>query len=226
MASSILTYLAALESNNNREWYQAHKADFQQANSEFEGLIQSLIFELGKNEPNILMHEPKDLTFRLVRDTRYSHDKSPYNPTFRCHISSAGKLPIPVGYYLSIRPGNRSFFGGGLFADMFKEATNMIRMHINTHAEEFKQIITEPAFQQNFEVRGESLHNVPKEFCKDHPLADFLKFKSWYIEYSVSDDSIDHSQNFISMAVEKYLLMKPFNDFLNDALHGFTMPQR
>lgn len=53
-----------------------------------------------------------DLTFKLVRDTRFSRDKSPYNPAFRAHISSMGKLPIPVGYFIMIKPGNQSFLGG------------------------------------------------------------------------------------------------------------------
>ena len=31
---------------------------------------------------------------------------------------------------------------------------------------------------------------------------------------------------FISYATEKFLLMRPFNDFLNKALEGFVMPER
>ena len=58
------------------------------------------IFILGtmfKIDSSILHNNPKDLTFKIVRDTRFSHDKSPYNPAFRVHISSKGKMPVPVG---------------------------------------------------------------------------------------------------------------------------------
>ena len=106
------------------------KKDYKKANDEFEELIQTLILEIGKFDGSILHNNPKDLTFKLVRDTRFSHDKSPYNPAFRAHISSRGKLPVPVGYYLMIKPGNQSFLGGGLFADMFKGATAMVRDYI------------------------------------------------------------------------------------------------
>ena len=109
----ILKYLTELSDNNNREWYHAHKADYKDANMQFEELLQSLILELGKFDASILHNIPKELTFKLVRDTRFSHDKSPYNPAFRAHISSKGKLPVPVGYYLMIKPGNPSLLCGG-----------------------------------------------------------------------------------------------------------------
>lgn len=122
----ILKYLSDLSENNNREWYHAHKDENKAANAEFEVLIQTLIFRIGEFDNSILHNDPKSLTFKLVRDTRFSHDKSPYNPAFRAHIFSKGKLPVPVGYYLMIKPDNQSFLGGGLFADMFKDATTMI----------------------------------------------------------------------------------------------------
>lgn len=121
--SAILTYLTELRENNNREWYHAHKAEYRKANEQFEALLQELIFRIGETDGSILHNNPKELTFKLVRDTRFSHDKSPYNPAFRAHISSKGKLPVPVGYYIMIKPGGESFLGGGLFADMFKDAT-------------------------------------------------------------------------------------------------------
>ena len=119
----ILSYLESLSENNNREWYHVHKKEYKEAEAEFEDLIQELILRIGVFDPSVLNNKPKDLTFKLVRDTRFSHDKSPYNPAFRAHISARGKLPVPVGYYLMIKPGNSSFLGGGLFADMFKDAT-------------------------------------------------------------------------------------------------------
>ena len=126
----IFDYLADLEQNNNREWYHANKERYQQANAEFERSIGKLISAIGEFDSNIIHNVPKDLTFKMVRDTRYSHGKSPYNPKFRAHISSAGKLPVPVGYYIVLALGNRSFLGGGLFAPMFKDATEMIRKYI------------------------------------------------------------------------------------------------
>lgn len=222
----IMDYLTALNQNNDREWYHAHKDDYKKANAAFEELLQALMLEIGKFDSSILQNNPKDLTFKLVRDTRFSHDKSPYNPAFRAHISSKGKLPVPVGYYLMIRPENQSFLGGGLFADMFKDATAMIRDHISGNGEEWERIMHEPAFEKYFTVKGTALKNVPAGYEKEHPQAEYLKFKSWYLEYPIKDEELGDAETFLVKAAEIFRAMKPFNDYLNKALTGFQMPTR
>lgn len=221
----ILDFLSEIENHNEREWYHANKEQYKKANHEFEDLIQSLILEIGQTDNTILHNVPKDLTFKLVRDTRFSADKSPYNPAFRAHISSKGKSPIPVGYFIFIKPGNRSFLGGGLFTDIFKNATIMIRDFIVNNSEEWESIITNPAFIKNFSVKGEVLKNVPGGYDKTHPQAEYLKYKSWYLEYPLTDQQI-LDNNFISLSTEIFEMMQPFNAFLNRALKNFEMPKR
>lgn len=222
----IMDYLLALDMNNNREWYHANKAEYKKANMEFEGLLQDLIIEIGKFDSSILHNNPKDLTFKIVRDTRFSHDKSPYNPAFRAHISSKGKLPVPVGYYLMIKPGNQSFLGGGLFADMFKDATAMVRDYIAQNGQEWEKIIHDPEFKRYFTVQGTALKNVPAGYEKTHPQAEYLKYKSWYLEYPIGDEEWNDAEAFLAKAAEVFRVMKPFNDYLNKALVGFRMPTR
>lgn len=224
--SVILDYLSELSANNNREWYHAHKQEYRDANEQFESLLQELILKIGETDSNILHNRPKDLTFKLVRDTRFSNDKSPYNPAFRAHISSGGKLPVPVGYFLMIRPGGKSFLGGGLFADVFKDATAMIRSYIAEHPDEWGEIIEADSFCDCFKVQGISLKRVPEGFDKEHPQADYLKYKSWYLEYPVADEVVKDAEHFPEFAKDIFIKMKPFNDYLNRALAGFQMPRR
>lgn len=222
----ILKYLSDLSEHNNREWYHAHKAENRAANAEFEALIQTLIFRIGEFDSSVLHNDPKALTFKLVRDTRFSHDKSPYHPAFRAHIGSKGKLPVPVGYYLMIKPDNQSFLGGGLFADMFKDATARVRNYIAQNSEEWAKIIHQPEFERYFAVQGTALKNVPAGYEKDHPQAEYLKFKSWYLEYPIKDEELSDADAFIVKAAEIFRIMKPFNDYLNQALVDFQMPTR
>ena len=221
----ILDFLSDLENHNERVWYHANKEQYKKANQEFEDLIQSLIIEIGKTDSNILYNVPKDLTFKLVRDTRFSTNKSPYNPTFRAHISSKGKSPIPVGYFITIKPNGRSFLGGGLFTGIFKNATTMIRDSIVENSEEWERIITNPKFIKYFSVKGEALKNVPSGYNKEHPQAEYLKNKSWYLEYSLTDEQVTDDK-FILLATEIFETMQPFNTFLNRALEKFEMPKR
>lgn len=222
----ILTYLTGLSENNDREWYHAHKREYEEARAQFEQLLRALICGIGKFDPGVLSHEPRDLTFKLNRDTRFSHDKSPYNPAFRAHISAMGKQPIPVGYYLMLKPGNQSFLGGGLFADMFKDATAMVRDYIARNSGEWDAVIHAPEFQEYFSVRGTALKNVPAGYDKAHPQAEFLKFKSWYLEYPIADAELADGEGFLIKAEDAFRRMKPFNDYLNKALAQFQMPSR
>ncbi len=223
--TAILSYLSDLELHNEREWYHAHKTQYQEANTEFIDMLWQLIMEIGKTDSSVINNNPHDLTFKLVRDTRFSHDKSPYNPAFRAHISAKGKLPIPVGYFIKIQPGNRSFLGGGLFTDMFKDATNMVRDYIAAHGVEWESILNERSFSEMFSVKGECLKSVPRGYDPMHPQAEYLKNKSWYLEYPVSDDQLQ-KDSFINFAEDIFIRMQPFNTFLNKALVGFEMPKR
>lgn len=223
---TILNYLSGLKENNNREWYHQHKGEHKDANADFEAFLQDLIMGIGEFDDSILHNVPKELTFKLVRDTRFSHDKSPYNPAFRAHIASKGKLPIPVGYYIMIKPGGESFLGGGLFADMFKDATTMVRDYITANPEEWEKVINDKTFKQYFTVKGNALKNVPRGYDREHPQAEYLKNKSWYVEYFIEDDQIRDTEKLLDLATAVFKAMKPFNDYLNKALADFKMPER
>nr|WP_255946122.1 DUF2461 domain-containing protein [Brucepastera parasyntrophica] len=103
---SILEFLTELSENNSIDWMHANKAGYEAAKNEFKSLLLTLINKICEFDDSVRELDPGTLIFRLNRDTRFSHDKSPYNPSFRAHISKAGKMPIPAGYYLNITPGN------------------------------------------------------------------------------------------------------------------------
>lgn len=156
----IFYYLSELQQNNDREWFHAHKPERLAALQMFEQLVHELNAELMKMDATISLHEPKNLTYRLNRDIRFAKDKTPYMPAFRANIAPNGKDFIPVGYYLFLMPGDRSFLGGGFYADGMSEVTNAIRTRIIRKPEEFLSIINQPEFARTFEVLGTKL----KEF--------------------------------------------------------------
>ena len=221
----IYNFLHDLNANNSLDWMKDNKKYYEQAKNECENLIVELMNGIKAFDKSIKILPPKDLMFRLNKDTRFSNDKSPYNPLFRAHISKGGKLPIPVGYFISIRPNN-TFLGGGLFAAMFADATKSIREYIIKNETGFMEIIRQKEFKDNFVIEGEKLKNVPKEYDKEHQLAEYLKYKSWYIEYKIKDSIFLEPEKFIKTSVEIFEYMKPFNDFINGALKDFKMPER
>lgn len=217
-----LIFLKDLENNNSLEWMKSHREQYMEAKKEFTLFIEGLIRCIADFDPSVAYLRAEDLTYRLNRDTRFSKDKTPYHTAFRAHISTAGKKPIPAGYYICISP-SVSFLGGGVFTTQFPQATTLVRDYIIQNAEEFQRIINAQEFTANFVIEGDKLKNVPRGYDKEHPLSEYMKHKSWDIEYHISDQQLVESD--ILFISQKLQLMKPFNDFLNKALVGFVMPR-
>ena len=102
----------------------------------------------------------------------------------------------------------------------------MVRDYIAGNGEEWERIIHDPEFEKYFTVQGTALKNVPAGYEKGHPQAEYLKYKSWYLEYPLKDGELKDAEAFVAKAAELFRVMKPFNDYLNKALAGFRMPER
>lgn len=105
-AKRILKYLKQLMANNNREWYQAHKAEYDAVRADFEAGIAKAIGRITEFDPSIAHLSVKDCTYRFYRDTRFSNDKSPYKNHFGGYIAAHGKKALHGGYYLHLEPGH------------------------------------------------------------------------------------------------------------------------
>lgn len=222
---AMLPFLTGLAEHNTLDYMHSHKKEYEGAKAQFEALVDALIARITAFDGSVAGLEAKALTTRLNRDTRFSNDKSPYTPAFRAHISSAGRAPIPVGYYLFVSPG-ASFIGGGLFASMFTDATRLIRQAIDEKGEVFQQFVTDPAFAKEFTIVGDTLKRVPAPYPKDHPMGDYIKRKAWALEAPVADALFADPAALLDRLEALCRLMKPFNGFLNDALKTFVMPAR
>lgn len=221
----MLEFLADLREHNSLDWMHAHEKRKKEAQAAFLALVQSCIDDLAETEPKLAALDAKSLVFRINRDTRFSDDKSPYNPAFRAHISPAGRAPIPVGYYLHIAPGE-SFAGGGLFAPHFKNATRMVRDRISTDPQAFLAIVEAPEFSNRFRFLGMPLKNVPKGYDRESPAAEFLKCKCWSVEQHLDDATVVDGESCRRALRESFRAMRAFNGYVNEALEGFEMPVR
>lgn len=74
----IENFLSEVAANNNRPWFQEHKAEYERAKKEFEDGVEAFIKELSTFDPEISHLTPKDCCYRFYRDIRFSPDKSPY----------------------------------------------------------------------------------------------------------------------------------------------------
>jgi uncharacterized protein (TIGR02453 family) len=212
---STLDYLKTLKENNNREWFNANKALYIGAKSDFEAYVQGIIDEIVKFDPILKGLEAKSCTFRINRDIRFSSDKSIYKTHMGAFIVRGGKNNGDkyAGYYVHVEPGN-SMIAGGAYVPPSPWLAS-IREKISEDGNELLGIIKEKEFVNIFkEIEGEKVKTSPKGYSGDHPFIDLIRFKSFLVTKMISDKIICSNEGF-NLIVRACRAMKPFNDFLN-----------
>src|ERR1039457_5708458 len=99
MKKIVTTFLKDLAVNNNREWFQANKAVYEEAKNEFESVINLLIPAIAKFDETVKFLTAKDCMFRFYRDIRFTNDKTPSKTNFGAFITTGGKKSHGPGYY-------------------------------------------------------------------------------------------------------------------------------
>lgn len=172
---------------------------------------------MRKVDPQIADLKAKDCVFRIYRDVRFSKDKTPY----KSHISAAfgreGRRGKWAGYYIHIEPG-ASFLGGGCWMPEPDELKK-IRQEIDYNFIDFKKIVEGKSYKKTFgTMQGEKMKTIPKDYDKDNPAIEYLKYKSFLSGIEMTDNKAVMAGDFMKRAISIFKEMKPLIHFLNKAM--------
>jgi uncharacterized protein (TIGR02453 family) len=211
----ILDFLRELKDNNNREWFLSNKSRYEYLKTEFEVFSKELITAISAFDDEIKHVEAKDCIFRIYRDTRFSHDKTPYKTHFGVFIaSSGGRKSQRGGYYIHLDPAE-SFVGCGVWCPQ-PDLLKALRQSVCDNIEELNAIRQHPDFTKYFNefFQEDKLKTIPKGFPKDFVEPGLLKLKHYLVSHVLSD-RILKSDNCVSDIAEILRCAHPFNKFLN-----------
>ena len=215
--TQIFDFLGKLIENNNRDWFLAHKADYDLMRKNLEQLVMGLAEGLSHIEKGFNFTKSTDYTFRIYRDVRFSKDKSPYKNHIGIYLINGGRKSPMAGYYVHLQPGS-SFVAGGVFRPDSK-ILRAIRDEIYFNTKGFESIVESENFKKMFGElwTKDRLKRIPRDFPKDAKSGDWLKYKSYIAMHHFEDKDIlgDH---FMEKTFELFKALKPFNDFLNEAI--------
>jgi len=218
--SSTVSFLKELKRNNNKTWFDNHKAEFLSAKNDFESFVQEIIKVISAFDNDIKDLQAKNCTFRINRDIRFSKDKTPYKTNMGASFNRGGKKSIFGGYYFHLEPGRKSFVGGGLWMPD-PIALKKLRQEIDYCFPEFQKIISNPSFKKqynNLEMNeGQMLVNVPKGYDKENPAASFLKLKSFVATKNISDTLLTNS-GLLKETAKAFEALMPLVKFMNRSL--------
>lgn len=216
----ILKFLKELSLNNNKEWFDANKGRYLRVKETIESFTTELLNGISEFDEPTKYLTPKDCTYRIYRDTRFSQDKTPYKTHIGIFINPPfGKKSYRMGYYLHIEPAS-SMIGVGNVCLRPNMITG-IRKSIKDNIEEYLGIIENPEFKKIYKKVGENpVKTAPKGFSKDWEHIDLVRPKDFYTSHEVTDKEIV-SRNFLKKTIDMFKVGKPFMDFINFTIDEF-----
>lgn len=215
--NTILSYLRQLEANNNKAWFDAHKAEYQEARAHFNAIVEKLIDGIAAFDPSVKGVGIKECTYRIHKDMRFSRDGLPYKTHFGAYICRGGKKSGYSGYYFHIGTGSgeeypcRSFLAVGNYY-MEPKVLRIVREDIELGGGDFDRIIK--ALHPSLSLdQDQKLKRPPLGFDAEGPYIDFIKLKNFCLSGVYDDTDLD-----IEEILKVFKSAKPFLDYINRAI--------
>ena len=238
-AKRILSFLRQVMANNNRPWFQEHKAEYDAVRAEFERGIAQAIERIMTFDPEIAHLKVKDCTYRFYRDTRFSADKSPYKNHMGAYIDAKGKKALRGGYYLHLEPDHCLVAVGNYWLP-----TNILtacRNEIMANTDAWLKCVESKAFKTYFgspttnsikeptnisswdQPQGfglEKLKTCPSGFPKDWPYVHYLRLKDYCAWHAVPETFFE-GDTWLDEIERMFRAAKPMMDFMNAVIDDY-----
>lgn len=220
-----LTFLRNLKRNNQREWFQPRKAQYESLiKLPMLELIGCLNEEFARFAPDYVT-PPQKATYRIYRDTRFSKDKSPY----KTHISAIFPRHTAVKregavFYFHFTEKELLVFGGVYMPE--PDELLAYRTLLQERHADLEEILRDKRLRRAVgELQGEQLSRMPKGFPTDHPAEGMLRRKQWYLEATL-ESSLLTSPRLMPELAKHFEVMAPMIEFLNSAIVKKRKPEK
>ena len=209
----LFRFLSRLKRNNKREWFLAHKEEYEKcAREPAIRFIVDFAQHLSAISPE-LMADPRSTRgslFRIYRDTRFSNDKRPYKTHLAMRFPHRGKDVHSPGFYLHLEPGG-CFAACGLW---HPEPPTLLKVR--------SAIVERPQQWRavrkllNWDDAGK-LSRAPRGFPADHEFVEDLKLRDLGSSVEFTDEQVC-SPRFMVTFTTSCRKMSPLAQFLSSAV--------
>jgi len=176
-------FLAELTQNNERDWFKAHK---EQYDAELKTpallLLDQVAHDLSKQSGN----DVDTKLFRPQRDVRFSKDKTPYTTHLHMLWTQRRSGQQDMRYFFGISP-EYATVGAGLMAFEKSVLTEWRAAVDGAFGDELKALIA-TVENRGGRVREPDLKRVPAPYDKDHRNADLLRSKGFSLWQDMNPD--------------------------------------
>ena len=209
----LFRFLTRLKRNNNREWFQRHKPEYEMHCKDAAlRFIHDFAGPLHDISPYLVAdaRPSRGSLFRIYRDTRFATDKRPYKTNLAMRFSHSGKDVHSPGFYLHLEPG-ASFAAAGLWRPeppvLLKVRTAMV-----SRVDEWRDI----RHLLNWDDAS-ALTRPPRGYPSNFEFMDDLKLKDLGTSLEFSDKQVT-SPRFMQTFTKACEQMAPLARFFSQAL--------
>ena len=212
----VIQFLRELSEHNDKAWFEANKPRYRAAKEKVDTLAVELIDAIRHFDDSIGLLTPKDCTWRIYRDTRFSSDKRPYKTQMGVYVARGGKKSGYSGYYFQIgAPEAGHMLAAGNY---FCEPTvrKILWEDILYGKGDFRRILADVDPRMTLDT-SESYVRTPAGFPTEGPDAPFFKLKNFCLVW-VPDDKFITAPHLAERLAGIFQTVKPFLDYLNRAI--------
>lgn len=213
-----LQFFRDLARNNNREWFEAHKVEYQELliapaqafvealGPRLQAIIPSIAFDTRANGGSIT---------RIYRDIRFSKDKTPYKDYLGINFWHEGQKRLEgSGFYVHLTASGVDVYTGmhhfdKPFLDAYREA--VVDKKLGAQLDDALASIQKSGA---YPLGGDMSKRVPAGYAADHPRADLLRYKGLHAQSPHLDPQVVSSPELVDVCFEHCRHMAPLHHWL------------
>jgi len=207
-------FLRELRANNDRTWFNAHKADYERV---YKAPAEAFTAEIRPRLEALAGVPLGGKVFRIHRDVRFSKDKSPYNTHLHLGFQATripGEPRRRGGFYFGLEPDSLAL-GVGAF-DFGPADLERYRKAVadDVEGEELAELLTRLGPRQ-YEP---DLKRVPAPYAADHPRGELLRRKGLNAWRDLDDEALIASPDLADAVMAEFGALDAVNLWLTEVL--------
>jgi len=204
-------FLRQLRANNDRAWFNAHKADYERA---YKAPAEAFTAEIRPRLEALAGVPLGAKVFRIHRDVRFSKNKAPYNTHLHIGFQAqrvGGEPHRRGGFYFGL-DADKLTVGVGAF-DFGAADLERYRRVVAGDGELAELLAALEARQDEPELK-----RVPAPYPADHPRGELLRRKGLNVWRDVDDPALIASPDLVEAVMADFAALDPVNLWLTEVL--------
>lgn len=210
-------FLRDLQKNNSKEWMDANRSYYHEVRDDYIAWLNELDRKLQQADAGYTQTDGRKAINRINNNLMFHPEKPIYKDHFGAGLDLGGSGK-QGDFYIHLGT-DESFMAGGFYKPK-KELLDSIRQAIDYNGAELKSLMNKKSFKDmftGFMDDGEALKTSPKGYSQEHEHIDLLRMKSFAVQVDLTQKMVIET-DFMQLCIDVYMEMKPFRDYLNQAV--------